>query len=225
MRRTFTIIVIMFLTAFAASAQDKIYFMDSRVVDAVIDEVGNELVYYRSYQYQDGPVYSVPVSHIAKIVYNNGYEQVIGIAPFFDEQLLKSVGGSGGKMRFSKGKLYLGSHSHYGYMQADYVAFNLYGDEYYKARRRRTTGNALTWTGASVFTFGILLALSDVPEGGILLMGAGAAGMGAGIPLICGGNKILKGIAADYNSRLSAASQPSLTFGPCRNGVGLALNF
>ena len=107
MRRTFTIIVIMFLTAFAASAQDKIYFMDSRVVDAVIDEVGNEFVYYRSYQYQDGPLYSVPISHIAKIVYNNGYEQVIGIAPFFDEQLLKSVGGSGGKMRFSKGKLYL----------------------------------------------------------------------------------------------------------------------
>lgn len=225
MRRTFFIIVIMFLASFAVSAQDKIYFLDSRVVDAVIDEVGNELIYYRQYHHQDGPLYSVPVSHVAKIIYNNGYEQVMGMGVLFDEQLLKSVGGSGGKMRFANGKLYLGSHSYFGNMQADYVAFNIYGDEYYKARRRRTTGTVLTWAGASVFTFGILLGLSDVPEGGLLLMGVGAAGMGAGIPLICGGNKILRGIASDYNSRLSEGSQPSLTFGPCRNGVGFALNF
>ena len=58
-----------------------------------------------------------------------------------------------------------------------------------------------------------------------LLMGAGAVGMGAGIPLICSGNKIMKGIAADYNSRIAPCRQPELTFGPCRSGVGLALNF
>ena len=226
MRRTFFILTLAFLSIFASSAQDRIHFLDSRVVEAVVDEVGNELIYYRSYHNQNGPLYSVPVSHVEKIVYHNGYEQVVRGGMLFNDDLLTAVGGVGGKMRFANGKLYLGSHSYYGQMQADYIAFNLYGDDYYKARRRRTTGHTLTWVGASVFTFGfLLLAGSDIPEGGAVIMGIGAAGMGAGIPLICNGNKILKGIASDYNSRLSPDYKPNLTFGPCRSGVGFAMNF
>ncbi len=226
MRRTIFITIIMCLSALAASAQDKIHFLDSRVVDAVVDEVGNELIYYRAFQYQNGPVYSVPVSHVEKIVYHNGYEQVIGGGLVFDESLLTAVGGTGGKMRFDRGKLYIGSHTAGGHLQADYVAFNLYGDDYYKARSRRTAGHALTWTGTAVFTFGfLLLGGSGVPEAGAVIMGLGAASMATGIPILCSGNKILKGIAADYNSRLSPDYKPSLTLGPCRNGVGLAFNF
>lgn len=99
MRRTIFIIIIICLSDSAAFAQDKIHFLDSRVVDAVVDEVGNELICYRAYHNQNGPLYSVPVSHVDKIVYHNGYEQVI-----------------------RGGMLYLGSHSYYGHMQADYVA-------------------------------------------------------------------------------------------------------
>ena len=226
MRRTFFILTLTFLSIFTSTAQDRIHFMDSKVVDAVVDEVGSDLIYYRLYDNQNGPIYSTPVMNVFKIVYHNGYEQIISASSVFNEELLKAVGGSGGKMRFAGGKLYLGSHSRYGQMQADYVAFNLYGEDYYKARRRRTTGHTLTWVGASVFTFGfLLLAGSDIPEGGAVIMGIGAAGMGAGIPLICNGNKILKGIASDYNSRLSPDYKPNLTFGPCRSGVGFALNF
>lgn len=226
MRRTIYIILIMFLSFTAASAQDRIHFLDSRVVDAVVDEVGAEFIYYRAYQYQNGPVYSVPVCQVDKIVYHNGYEQVIRGGMVFNQELLDAVGGKGEKMRFDGGKLYLGSHSTYGHLQADYVAFNLYGDDYYKARRLRTTGHSLTWVGASLFSFGfLLLAGSDVPEGGAVIMAVGAAGLGSGIPLICKGNRILKGIASDYNSRLSPDYRPSLTFGPCRSGVGVAFNF
>lgn len=226
MRRTIISFVIMLLGAFASSAQDRIHFLDSRTVDAVVDEVGSDLIYYRSYHNQNGPIYSVPVSHVDKIVYDNGYEQIIGGGLLFNENLLSSVGGSGGKMRFADGKLYIGSHTHYGQMQAEYVAFNLYGDDYYMARRRRVAGHTLTWVGASVFTFGFLLLIgSDIPEGGAVIAGIGAAGLGAGIPLINSGNKILKGIASDYNSRLSPDYKPNLTFGPCRSGIGLALNF
>ena len=48
----------------------------------------------------------------------------------------------------------------------------------------------------------------ELEPGMALLMGAGAGGMGAGIPLICSGNKIMKGIAADYNSRIASSRQP-----------------
>ena len=37
----------MLFGVFAAQAQDRIYFIDSQVVNAVVDEVGHDLVYYR----------------------------------------------------------------------------------------------------------------------------------------------------------------------------------
>ena len=130
-------------------------------------------------------------------------------------------------MRFVNGKLYIGSRTYYGAQQAEYVVFNMYGDDYFMARQRRGWGHTLTWLGASMFSLATLAAAInlELEPGMALLMGAGAVGMGAGIPLICSGNKIMKGIAADYNSRIAPYRQPELTFGPCRSGVGLALNF
>lgn len=226
MRRIFFISLFV-LSAVSAFAQDKIYFLDSQVVNAVVDEVGNELIYYRLYENQNGPVYSTPFANVSKIVYHGGHEQRFLGGAIFDEELLKNVGGQTGAMRFANGKLYIGSHSPYGAMQADYVAFNMYGDDYFKARQHRAWGHALTWLGASMFSFGAMVAVINLEfdYAHALLIGAGAAGMGAGIPLLVSGNRIMKGIAADYNSRLAGNKQPELTFGPCRNGVGFALNF
>ncbi len=227
MRRTLTIISFILFGVFAAQAQDRIYFIDSQVVNAVVDEVGHELVYYRLYENQNGPVYSTPVADIAKIVYHEGHEQKFLSGSIFNEDLLKNAGGQAGAMRFVNGKLYIGSRTYYGAQQAEYVVFNMYGDDYFMARQRRGWGHALTWLGASAFSLGVLaVAINlDIEPGMALLMGAGAAGMGVGIPLICSGNKIMRGIAADYNSRTATSRQPELTFGPCRSGVGFALNF
>lgn len=225
--RRIIFISLFILSAFSSLAQDKIYFLDSQVVNAVVDEVGTDLVYYRLYDNQDGPVYSTPLARVSRIVYHEGREQNFAGGPVFDENVLKTVGGYPGAMRYANGRLYLGSHSHYGAMQADYVAFNLYGDDYYTARKRRAWGNALTWTGAAIFSFGALVAAINLEfdYGHGVLIGVGAAGMGAGIPLLCSANKTFRGIASDYNSRLAAARQPELTFGPCRSGVGFAFNF
>lgn len=227
MRRTLTFILFMLFGVLAANAQDRIYFIDSQVVNAVVDEVGHELVYYRLYENQNGPVYSTPVADIAKIVYHEGHEQNFLSGSIFNEELLKIAGGKTGAMRFMNGKLYIGSRTYYGAQQAEYVVFNMYGDDYYKARQRRGWGHALTWLGASAFSLGALGAAInlDIEPGMALLMGAGAAGMGAGIPLICSGNRIMKGIAADYNSRTASSRHPELTFGPCNGGLGFALNF
>ena len=58
MRRIFFIFILAVCSVFTAVAQDKIYFVDSSVVDAVVDEVGDELIYYRLYSNHYGPVYS-----------------------------------------------------------------------------------------------------------------------------------------------------------------------
>ncbi|MBO5108057.1 MAG: hypothetical protein J6B97_06460 [Bacteroidales bacterium] len=227
MKRTVSILAFILCAFSAAYAQDKIYFLDSQVVNAVVDEVATDLVYYRLYENQNGPVYSTPLANISKIVYHGGHEQRFLGGTIFNEELLKNVGGQTGAMRYANGKLYIGSHSPYGAMQADYVAFNLYGDDYFKARKRRGWGYTLTCIGASALSFGVSVAAInlEVEPGVALFIGGGAACMGAGIPLLCSGNRIMKGIAADYNSRLAGNKQPELTFGPCRSGVGFALNF
>ena len=52
MKRTLLLILAALLSCAALSAQDKIYFIDSRVVDALVDEVGEDMVYYRAFAFR-----------------------------------------------------------------------------------------------------------------------------------------------------------------------------
>ncbi len=233
MKRTILIMVLALVSALAVNAQDRIFFNDSRIVDAVIDEVGDNYVYYRLYGNPNGPVCSTATYNVFKIVYENGEEQFFtGGSYYYDERLFLDenmralLGGQPVKMRFNFGNLYLGSRSRYGAMQADYLAFNLYGDDYYAAKRNWTWGSSLTWAGSMMLFGGFTFWAVSGLEGGALLTGVGAACLGAGIPLWVNGSKRLKGIADDYNSRYSGSGKSTeLTFGPCPSGIGLALNF
>ena len=217
MKRTLLLILAAFLSCAALSAQDKIYFIDSRVVDALVDEVGEDMVYYRAFANQYGPTYSASVYSISKIVYQNGYVQDFGLTA-----VSPLLAGTAGTMRYANGKLYLGSHTSFGEMHAEQIAFNLYGDQYFKGRRRITTGSTLMWVCGTSLVAGIIgFASYGEPQGCGLLTGIGIAGLGAGIPIYCSGRKMIKGIADDYNAKKGA----TLTVGPCRSGVGLALNF
>ncbi len=221
----------MLASVLSASAQDRIFFNDSRVVDAVIDEVGDTYIYYRLYGNPEGPICSTATYNVYKIVYHNGEEQTFMRGRYYDESMILDenmrmlLGGQPLKMRFDSGNLYLGSRSRYGAMQADYIAFNLYGDEYYKALNNRKWGTALVWIG-SISTLSAITLIGCEMTGGLVFAGVSAACFGAGIPILTKGNKRLKAIADEYNSTLGAEKPAELTFGPCASGgVGFALNF
>ena len=217
MKRTLILMLAALFSCAALSAQDKIYFIDSRAVDALVDEVGEDMVYYRVFANQYGPTYSASVYSIAKIVYQNGYVQEFGLA-----SISPMLAGTTASMRYQGGKLYLGSLTPLGEIQAEQVAFNLYGDDYFKGRRRITTGKSLMWVGGTALVCGLIgFASYGEPEGCGLLTGIGLAGLGSGIPIFFSGKTKLENIANDYNAKKGA----SLTVGPCRSGVGLALNF
>ncbi len=216
----------------SATAQDRIYFNDSRIENAVVDQIGSRYIKYRLYNNPDGPVRSAATYDVAKIIFEDGEVRTFSGRSYYDEGLLFEeralalLGDKPMQMRYDNGNLYLGSHSRYGAMQADIIAFNLYGDEYYAARRCHKWGNGLTWAGTILALGGFTYLISDYELGaGYLLAGTGAACLGAGIPLLVKGNKRLKGIADDYNSRYAGKESVELTFGPCRSGVGFALNF
>ena len=209
--------------AVCAMAQDRIYFNDDRVVTAFVEEVTDDYVYYRMHDPVMGPSYSARMDEVEQIVYMDGRVSRYGFAE--EDAIIARLGGTPGMMHYFKGKLYVGRQSEWGARKADYIALNLYGERYLKARRQRKGGIALLTIGSLFMVEGIIAALDGAPEGwtygGFVL---GAAGLGSGIPLYCKGKKTLKTIASDYNGRLQG-NQSALTFGPCRSGVGFALNF
>jgi hypothetical protein len=58
-----------------ASAQDKIYKSDNSVIEAKVLEVGMDQIKYRSFSNLDGPIYTMPKSEIAIIIYQNGQHE------------------------------------------------------------------------------------------------------------------------------------------------------
>lgn len=225
MKRSVSTIILMLCIAFASAAQDRLYFIDQTMVSAYVEEVSKDQIIYRTGDPQHGQRYSVSVYDVYKIVYQDGHVQMLGYGQY--EELITQMGGIPNMMRFDSGRLYIGFRSGIGAQHADYLAFNLYGDRYTKARKQRNTGNILCYLGGILLLEGALSAVVDgdaaLTIGGLAL---GAGSLGAGIPLLCKGNKGLNAIADDYNERVMGSShKASLTLGPCRNGVGLALNF
>ncbi len=230
MRKFIFIMALALVSVMSADAQDRIYFNDSRIVDVVVDEVSDNYIYYRLYGNQEGPVCSTSTYNVFKIVYYNGEEQFFTGGTYYDGRLLDEsmrglLGGQPMRMRFDSGKLYLGSRSHYGAMQADYIAFNLYGDEYHKARNNRLAGYIFVGIGSFLVSAGFAMVPMDMSYGGAVTALVGAGCLGAGIPLVCKGNKRLKAIANDYNANYADGRSTELTFGPCPSGVGFALKF
>ena len=209
--------------ALCASAQDLIYFLDGNMVSGFVEEVTNDYVYYRMHDPVMGQSYSARMEDVDRIVYRDGTISRYGFTE--ENAIIARLGGTPGMMRYEKGRLYIGLRNDFGARKAEYIAINMYGDIYSKARRQSKGGVALMTIGSLFMVEGILAALDGSPEGwtygGFIL---GAAGLGSGIPLYCKSKKTLRNIASDYNGRLQG-NQSTLTFGPCRSGVGFALNF
>lgn len=56
-------------------AQDKIITRSSSVIEAKVTEVGNDVIKYKRFSNQDGPIYSIPQKDVVTIWYENGEEE------------------------------------------------------------------------------------------------------------------------------------------------------
>ncbi len=125
-----------------------------------------------------------------------------------------------------------------------------YSEVWRKAGGMRTAGVVLTSVGSVAIVagpvmtlFGTVLVLATGTAGALagdaeavqgeglvysgLAVGIAGVGMlGSGIPLLCVGNKRMKGAVSAYNSgRQTAETSVSLNLGACPNGFGLSLRF
>lgn len=69
-----------FLASISAYAQDIILMKDNTLVRAVVQEINDDSVVYRDFNNQNGPLYRVSISRIAKIQFQNGTEQVFSVS-------------------------------------------------------------------------------------------------------------------------------------------------
>ena len=202
-------------------AQDIIHTIDGRSIEAKVLEINDDDILYKTFDNQDGPDYRMSVGRVARIVFQNGTEK--SFAP--STILVPSP--------------YV--HDPYGY----------YGPLEYRWGHYYDRGFWLSIGGVALLVSSIIngamlsdynrgVASMDMPSsmrgndhssmGALYVAGgiAGAACLGAGIPLWIKGNRKLNAIADDYNQRYGRNAygyKSSLSVGATGNGVGLALNF
>ena len=238
---TLWIIGISMVLSLSSTAQDIIHTYSSTPIKAKILEIGDDYLYYKTWDNPDGPLYNMSLSRVTKIVFENGTTKVFApVSPFIGQIPYGSH-----PMDYRWGHYY----SPYGRLSRDeiidYIGYSLYGSEYIKASNQFFWGMSLTGIGVTglIFTLAVHLAETEMNDfsqqhgmGGRTNDAAFAAGyiisagcLGAGIPLWVKGDKGLKKIADDYNRTYinpdRKGNGTNLSLGATRSGIGLAFNF
>lgn len=233
------------LTSLNTSAQDYIHTLDSAPIKSKVVEIGDNYIYYKTWDNLKGPLYNISPARVVRIVFENGTEKnfasispYAGVSPYATYPLDYRWGAYYGPYgRISPSEL------------SDFIGYSLYGSEYMKARNQFSWGYALTAVGVAglimSFSSHMILAaddgMSSMPgfenmkpaqqdnSGAIAAAGYifSAGCLGAGIPLWVKGSRGLRKIADDYNSTYinPQRTSPSLSLGSTQNGFGLAFNF
>ena len=239
---TTTIIIIASLVTSGVSiAQDIIHTYDSAPIKAKVLEIGDDYMYYKTWDNPDGPLYNMSLSRVLKIVFENGTTKTFApVSPYISQSLYGTY-----PLDYRWGHYY----GPYGRIPrgeiADYIGYSLYGSEYMKASNQYNWGAYLTGAGVAgvLVTIFAHIAYSEMNDfnnrHGMHSTGsdvgvavgyiASAACLGAGIPLWVKGTRGLRKIADDYNRTYvnpdRKGGTPNLSLGATANGIGLAFNF
>jgi len=249
MKKVFASIVAgaLMLIGMQAFAQDIILKTDNSMVRAKIDEINGDEVVYHAYENQDGPVFKLPLSQVAKIQFSNGTEQVFSSQPAAPASPQYGPSNTAGNMYVGKllrdgDELLLNGRELSDQEIQALIGQQIWEETYASARAQYKAGKALMGVGIPFFSVGlgffaaglIVSAAADEPQVGAILagyigapfMGAGGTLMSFGIPLRIIGSKRLNWAVDEANkNRGYAMKEPTLNFGVQRYGMGIALRF
>ena len=80
---TLSIIAMSLMMAQISMAQDIIHTYDSAPIKAKILEIGDDYMYYKTWDNPDGPLYNISLSRVVKIVFENGSTKVFApVSPY-----------------------------------------------------------------------------------------------------------------------------------------------
>ena len=195
-------------------AQDIIVTKDAKRINAKVTEVNVDNVRYKNYDNLDGPVYTLPKSDIASIVYQNGQEET-----FSSESTTQKMSVQTSSQTASvPNRTQIASS---GNVVKDMRTFSpaLYL-RYESGKQLATTGWILSGVGVAGVITGVLLGYGECVAGGAIFVGGG-------IPLIIIGNGRIDRALSDYNSQYysSLPAKPHFQIKVFPNRVGLAYVF
>ena len=190
------------------SAQDIITKNDGTDIQAKVMEVGQSQISYKKFSNLNGPTYTLSLSEILMITYENGEREMYNTE----------------KSSLPQGKISIG-----GVTIEDEMLNRYFTPEDFQLFKRgksiSTVGTILSVVGALPFGYsiGYMVAAGETDEINLALLIGGGVVMGAGILVGSLGGKKMKKAMANYNSTLTF--QPEFYLGATANGIGLAVVF
>lgn len=184
-----TLILYLFLCVASAFAKDVITKTDGTKLDAKVEEITETVIKYRKASNPTGPVYTIPISSVATVLYENGdmdsFNVSSGSSPVSSSQQISNSDDE--LIRLSKSHNYYDSKSNLSDYQLLQIADNPADKLYSKASRYRKIG----WIGGGALVvigpiIGYLIDYDGEPEPYVL--GGTIAGVALGAAWCIGFN-------------------------------------
>lgn len=213
------VFIVLCLLGKALFAQDIITTIDGNDIQVKVTEVGPSHISYKKFSNLDGPTYTMNISDVRMITYENGEREV-----YVDHGVnTKSTSLPQGIMTYNSwsGKVSVGGVT----MENEFLEKYFTQEDYnlYKGGKvASTVGGVIGIIGAIPFGAGIGILIGGGKANVGLLAGGGVAFLGGLLVNAIGASKVKKAIN-NYNA--SIAYQPEIHLGVTTNGVGLAFVF
>lgn len=152
MKKLFLSLIVL-LIGFTAYSQDIIVTNDGNKIEAKVTEVEVDVIKYKKFGDNDGPIYTMKKTDISTILYENGSVDVFKREPQPKQNN----------------------------MYGDYYGYNNYDPYKIPGKGLRTTGIVFLSVGGAALVGGIILGLLDEPWAWFTLVPVGAGFVGSGI--------------------------------------------
>ena len=199
------------------SAQDVITKKDGTNVQAKVTEVGQSQISYKNYSDLDGPTYTMNLSDILVITYENGTQER------YNSNNETNYSSPRGTMTYTP---WSSKVSINGITMSNDELENYFSPEEYNqfinGKTTSTVGSVIGSIGAFVFGWNLGTLVAGGEPNKAMLAGGGAV-TAVGLIISAIGEKSMKKAVNSYNT--SVVYRPDLRLGATSNGIGLALVF
>ena len=231
----------MVMFGFSVAAQDVIFKTNGFKINAKVIEVTGQQIAYKDFNVQSGQTYTIDISEVAVIRYENGQMMVFDDAIIYEEPDKMSSGTL--KSEFDR----IGDNDDQMLKFFRENNFSKYYNSFESACRQRNAGRALLGTGIGLSIGGLVVTIIGAAQydgsydtieedrfiafmvTGYALMITGEVLTIVSIPIsITAGvrKRIIKNnFAEEYFGIRGYTYQPKLNFGQTTHGIGLTLNF
>ena len=212
-----SIVLAFLLCSCMLSAQDIITKRDGTDIQAKVTEVGQSTISYKKYSNLDGPLYTISISDIVMITYENGEREmyISPNTPTNNSTLPQGV------MTYYNGKVSVGGVTIENEMLKRYFTAEDYS-LFKNGKSLMLGGGIVSIIGSVVLGYSSGWMITGGKPLWGLLIGGGVASIGGLIVCAIGEDNVREAV---NNYNFSLAFQPEIRIGTTTNGIGLVVVF